>query len=287
MPTPEQPGSITNSQLNFGYWYVTHKIQLKKWLVIFLIVLSVFLYGYSIYKAVMILVVEEKNYRSDLNSLTSKAIDYPYFHDLNQPKAIEIISFDAILGREGKSDFVVKVQNPNEKWLAAKVSYQLLSGNLVVEEKSDFIYPGEEKYLAFFGQAVAASDNPTIKIAKVDWFRVNNFTEVSQPKLKFTVTDTQFKSALESGIHGELPVSILTFKIANDSAYGYWQVGVYMILLNGERVVGANYLDLDQFKSGETRNLDIRWYEPIAAVSQVIVLPAVNIFDPAVFMPVK
>ena len=92
---------------------------------------------------------------------------------------------------------------------------------------------------------------------------------------------------MESGIRGELPVSTLNFKITNGSAYSYWQVGVYMVLLGPGNVAGANYIALDQFLSGQTREIEMRWYEVLSSVNKVEILPEINVLDSGVYMPVN
>lgn len=281
-----QPNKVSNFKLKVSYWYVGHKLELKRALIAFLIVLSVIFYSYSIYQVIMILFVQEESFRQDMASLTTNLIDYEYFHRVNKPKDIKILGFDSADGREGRYDFVAKVINPNPQWVASKVLFQLVSGSQVIAEKTSFIYPNETKYIMIFGQEVSGN-SPMLKIADVDWSRYRQFEEFADPRLKFTTSDIEFKSARESGIVGDLPVSTLDFKITNNSAYSYWQVGVQMVLLSSQKVVGANYISLDQFLSGETRDIEMRWYEPLSSVNQFEILPEVDILSADSYMPVE
>lgn len=282
-----QPGKISNFQLQISYWYVTHKLQLRRALVIFLIILSAGFYSYSIYKAVDILIIQGPSFQRDLNFLTTNLVDYSYYRQANKPDNIQIAEFSAVGGHEGKYDFVAKLKNPNSDFTARQVLVQLLAGGQVVAEKTTFVYPNEEKYVGIFGQQIAGGGNPVIKIARIDWFRVNKFEELSQPKLRFEISEIEFKSARDSGVRGDLPVSTLDFKIKNDTAYNYWRVGVYMVLFGADRIVGANYMALDQFLAGETRELQMRWYESLPSVTRVEILPEVDILNPDSFMPVQ
>jgi len=281
-----QPGRISNLKLKASYWYVTHKIQLKQGLIVSLIALSIMFYGFSLYRGAMILLVEDKASEQNLAYLPADFIDYQYFHQANKPKELRVLGFEAIGGRDGQYDFVAKIGNSNEKWIAEAVTIQLISHQDVMAEKVVFVYPQTEKYVAFFGQEVNGP-TPALKIDKVDWQRYLEFENFAQPRLKFAISDIDFQSARESGIRGELPVSVLNFKMANDTGYSYWSVGVQMILLSGSKVVGANYLALDQFISQETREVEMRWYESLGGVSQVEILPEVDILDPTSYMPVE
>lgn len=285
--TNGQPGKVSNFKLKASYWYVSHKLQLKKLLIAFLILLGVGFYSYSIYQAIMILFVQEQNFRQDMANLSENLIDYPYFHEVNKPHDVQILKFDIVRSRDSHYDVVAYVKNPNSKWIASRVSFQLIVGGVVVAEKVGFIYPNEEKYFAIFDQEVSLQGSPILKIAKVDWRRYRQFEEFAEPRLKFDVSDIEFKPSIDSGIRGELPVSILNFKITNNSAYSYWQVGTYMVLSSSQRVVGANYISLDQFKSGESRDVEMRWYESLSSVNKIEVLPEVEILSDASYMPVE
>lgn len=284
--TNGQPEEVSGLGLKLSYWYVTHKPRLKQGLIIFLAALCLALYGFAVYRLAVIL-INERDYQNSVRSLPQDLINYSYFREANRPKPLEIASFDITGGQDQRYDYVVKVRNPNLNYIASPVLFQLVSDSTVLAEKSGFIYPNEEKYFAFFGQAAAAGAGAAVRIAQVGWRRYMDFSDFANPRLRFSTSEVVFKSAQESGIRGELSVSTLNFKIANKSAYGYWHVGVYMILYNGSTVVGANYILLDQFESGEVRPVEMKWYESLSGVSRVEIVPEVDILDAAAYLPVK
>lgn len=281
------PNQVSSWKIKLSYWYVTHKVLLRQILVGFLILLNLALYSFSLYRVLTILVVEGKQFQQDLDVLTYNLIDYSYFRQANKPLDIQIASFDALGGKEGRYDFVAKVSNPNEEWVAAEVNFQLVSGTNVVAEKKAFIYPQEDKYVTFFGQEVDAGFRPVLKVERIKWRRFNSFAQFGEPRLRFEVSDVEFKSARESGIRGDLPVSTLSFKIKNNTAFSYWHVGLYMALVSGARPVAANFIMLDNFYSGETRNVTISWYESLSNSGQIEILPEVDILNAASYIPVN
>lgn len=276
---------VSDFKLKFSYWYIIHKFQLRKLLIIFLIVFNISLFGYSIYRAIMILFIQQQDYTRMVYYLPNNPTDYNYFRQKNKPREIQIAAFEVIAGAENRNDFIIKLTNPNEKWVAKKVAVQLISAGGVVAEKTTFIYPQDSKYIAFFNQENTSPTGSLVRIAEVLWERYLAFSDFARPRLNFEVSDTEFKSAVESGIKGELPVSILKFKIKNATAYNYWQVGVYMILLSAQKVGGANFLALDQFRSGETRTVEMRWYEPLPPIYDIEIIPEVDILDSGSYMP--
>ncbi|OGY49412.1 MAG: hypothetical protein A3D39_02640 [Candidatus Buchananbacteria bacterium RIFCSPHIGHO2_02_FULL_39_17] len=285
MVEPILPNQIIDFKLKASYWYVTHKLLLRKILVGFLIFLNLVFYSYSLYLGLLIFVVQDPLLKQDLNQLSGNLIDYRYFHEINRPIPLEILDSAVLGSRDGRFDYILKVRNPNLKLTAAKALFQLVAGSQVMAEKHSFILPGEEKYIAFFGLESSADTAPAIRLAQVNWRRVSNYEDFRQQRFQFSSNEVEFKNA---GVgSSSSAVSTLNFKITNQSAYNYWQVGVYMVLFSGDQVVGANYLALDNFKSGETRPVEMRWYESLSYVSRVDIIPEVNILDPAVYMPVE
>ena len=274
-----QPHQISDFKLKFSYWYVSNKLLLRRILVVFLILLNVGLFSYSIYSAVMTLFVYDQDYREAIEAMAVNSIDYQYFHEKNKPQDLEILGVDAVEGNENQYDFVVKISNANEKWVAREAVVQLIGGGEVAAEKTTFIYPGETKYVVFFSQEGVDPGSAQIRIYKVDWRRYSDFAELSRSRLNFEVSDIEFKSARDSGIERTLPVSLLTFKIKNNTAYDYWQIGIYMILMSGQKVGGANYLSLSKFLSGEIRDVEMRWYESLPSIYNIQILPEVDILD--------
>lgn len=273
------PGQVTNWKIKLSYWYISNKLLLRQVLAGLLIALSVVLYGFSLYYGLLILVVENREYQQNITNLSYDLIDYDYFREANKPYDILIDGFDAINLGGGRYDFVAKIKNPNENHVATKATFELIVGGELVDTTETFVYPGEEKYVAFFGVELDRFVSPVVSLKNVAWKRVHDFESYATPRLNFEINNTEFLNARDSGIKGELSISTLSFDVKNNTAFSYWNVGVYMVLLNDQRAVAANYVSLDNFLSGETRNVEVRFYESIPSVSVVEVLPEIEILE--------
>lgn len=287
---PDEAGGSTNqvssTRLKLSYWYVSNKLRIKQILIGFLILLNISFYGFSLYYLLSILLVDGPAYRQGLHELTLDYIDYPGHRLAQKALDLQIVNFTSLPLRNGNFDFIASIRNPNPDFVAESITYQLISGSQVLEEKTSFVLPNEEKFLAFFDQKISVG-SPILKISNVKWRRVHFFDEFAKERLQFEVSNIDFKNARESGIRGELPVSTLNFDIKNNSAFSYWEVGVYMTLQSQQRIVGANFIALDQFLSGQTRHVEMRWYDNLPSVNNSKVFPEVNIVDPGSYMPVQ
>jgi hypothetical protein len=286
--TKNQSPKKTDWQLKLSYWYVTHKLLLRQGLAGFLILLSIGLYGYALYRGSIMFFIEQPRYLRMFAALPNDLIDYAAFRQHDQPRQLSIVDFASLPTVEGSYDFVALVRNDNQDWITKQATAQLVNGGAVVAEKAIFIYPGREYYVVFFNQAEVSPAGTQIRLSDIQWQRFQNFNEFGNPRLNFVITTTEFQPVTRTGLQGELPVSSLNFTITNDTAFSYWQVGLTMVLLTGgQGIGGVNFITLDQFRAGETRDVTMRWYESLPPIASVKIVPTVDILNPASYMPVE
>src|SRR3989344_6556401 len=107
------PDRMSDFSLKLSYWYVVHKLLIKKILIGAIIAINVGLYGFVFVRLGFILFVEEPAFNRALNELTSPLIDYPTLRERNYPAEIEVAGFYAPPSIEDRYDFASKVRNPN------------------------------------------------------------------------------------------------------------------------------------------------------------------------------
>jgi hypothetical protein len=291
---------LSEKELKFGYWFLTHKLLLRKILIIFLIVFSVGFFAYAIYGLVIELVVYGQSFNSAMQSLPQNLVNFSGYKAKNQAKDLQVSSITVIAGAGERYDFVAKVKNPNPNWTVESFDYQFITGIDEVDFNKDknapnpdrvkrsFILPGEEKYLVDLSvESKRRIGQARLDITNLKWRRVTDFATTQKEKFRFEISDVQFIPATATEISGKLPISQVTFNAANKSAYGFWNVGFYIILFKGSAMGGANYLSIDQFLSGQTRALTVNWFESLPNITQVQVVPEVNILDKNIYMEVK
>lgn len=277
---------VSNSQLKLSYWYVTHKLLLKKILAWSLGFVSLVTFSYVIVQLSLMFFVFGPSFKQNMAYLATPQIDYASWQ-INQGAQDVIVSdVQAIGTADGKSDVVVRLQNPNKSFVAKSIVLQVVSNGEVIEEKETFLNGDEEKFVGIFALAVPPS-SATVRVAKTEWMRIDHYEQFSVPRLAVDVNNVQFKSAAQAQLPGSLPISVLTFSVKNNTAYSYWQVGVNMVLFSGGVPVGVNFALVDKLKSGEERQMEIKWYDPLPSVNQASVQAEVNIVDPGNYMPVE
>ena len=269
------PQNLTNRELKFSYWYITHKLALRRWLAIFLIIASVLMWFYVIFETTFY-VIDYNLEAYNLSRLASGQNSYLDGLETRAPKPLSFSPINILLGDDNRRDFFVEAANPNPNWLAV-FNYKFTAPDSGGESKWGFILPGEKKYLMGLGLENAESG---LEIADLRWRRINDFERTKNERLRFNITSEEFQGGVAPGD----PNSV-SFNITNDSAYNYWEVGIQVFLWSGGQLAGVNYITINQLKTGETRKVELNWANRLPRIDSIQVIPDINILDENNIMP--
>ncbi len=283
MPTPGEilppDQNLSEKQLKFGYWFVTHKIQLKKILEVVLMVVSAALLLFTVGMLVKLYLIDYNRDRETAQSSIFSLVN-PAAIKAELPVALVTTPVQIYDAEKGTVDVATEITNPNKKHSASWTG-QFVGANTTTTKKMEFILPGETKTVVDLGL-----DSPTRMqgaryiVDGLSWHKVDAH---AIPDYAFEVTSSTFASALSPD--GKSTVSHVSFIATNHSAYNYWTVKFIVKLYRGDAVAAINSVELQQFTTGETRPVDLVWVQDLAAISKVEVVPQVNILDPQSFMP--
>ena len=240
-------------------------------------------WGFTIYGLVDYWLITGPKEEAAMTELVNVALDAEMLA-ARRPEQLQIESV-AVLGGAGKYDLAVKIINPNPNWYLA-FDYKFAAGGKDLPAGRGFILPGEEKYLVNLGAefperpADAAVIFERVKWQRISAHEIPDYQAFAAAHLKLDVLDKNFESLAD-----KLTFNQLDFKIKNNTAYSYWNVDAPILLFRGSNLVGANFVSLSRFLSGETRAVSLQWKDSGAEPSEIKILPSVNIFDPAVYMP--
>lgn len=272
MPMPEK--QKTNAQLKFGYWWISNRLLFKKILLWLFIVFDVFLVGLPAYFIV-------------ITSLEKPlVVDFPVVHQPNPPQMLEVLETNVLPSGANRYDLTAKIKNPNIAIAAASFDYRFKSGIFSGEFRRGFILPNEEKSLVELGvESKTAPDLAEIEIANIRWLRLGKimppgeYENFRENHLNFEIKNKIFTSAAELKIGEKIPISKSTFTIVNQTAYSYYEVGLIVGLYNYEKLVAINYIGLNNFLAGESRQVDLNWLQNLPRVTEIKVEPVVSILD--------
>lgn len=271
----DQNYNFTDKELKFSYWYVTHKLLLRNIYIISLGLLCFVIWFYLIWQLVFFgIFYNVENYQ--LRKLVFS--DNPGLATITQltPKSLQIGDPVSLASEGDRVDYFAEVSNSNTDWLAT-FDYVFDGNGSDGNTRSGFALPQERKYLMNLGLDGPVSQ---LNISNLKWQRIGNAQSVYNERYQFRIENNDFIA----GSKADDP-SILTFDIINDSAFNYWQVGVQAFLYSGGNVASVNYIVLEQLKSGEKRHVQLNWSNKLPRISNIEIIPEVNIFDDNNIMP--
>lgn len=275
---------LATQEVSAAIWYVKHKRLLRKVVLGFIIAIDLGLVIYSSFGVGLDFLSFGKRKQQELELLHSE-IPLDLSRLANKPQDLQLGGVD-LLRTGAVTDVLARVQNPNPSW-TAQFSYTVGLGDNVERADDGFLLPGEER--PFFHSFRNAEGGVVFNIDKLSWRRVDaheisDFNAWRDERLNFEIKNARFNPAAVSATGTQEQVGRAQFTISNKSAFSYFEPKFLVLLYRGSRLVGIQSAVVTNFKSGETREVELSWVDHIGAVSNIEIVPAINIMDEGVYL---
>lgn len=271
-------------------WWVEHRAFLKRSAIALFIAFDVVLLlfgGWHLLDAFAVSSGAEQN--AVMRMVVLGQSDLRAYTDENAATDLEAGEGRVISIGNSRYDLYTTLLNPNDDWWA-EFTYAFSSGDLTTDSRTGFILPSEEKSVVELAvESTSPIQAATLVIEDVTWHRVDHhaiadYETWASDRLNFLISASSFEK--ETRFDGET-YGRTTFMIENDTAYSYYDVGLFVLLLRGSSVVGVNRTTLSSFESGVEAEVTVNWFGTLPSVSQVLVVPELNIFDVEVYKPLQ
>lgn len=189
----------------------------------------------------------------------------------------------------GRYDLYTTLTNPNDDWWA-EFTYSFTIGNESTDAQTGFILPTQEKPIVELAlESASPIGSASLVIQDVRWHRVDHhaisdYSTWASDRLNFSISASSFEK--ETRFDGET-FGRTTFTVENGTAFSYYDVGLFVLLLRGSSVVGVSRTTLSALESGIDTRVTMNWFGTLPSVSQVQVIPELNIFDLEVYKPLQ
>ncbi len=277
-------GEFSSTQFKRSFWYVTHKVLIYKITVGVLIALSVVLWIFGLQRWGDYVV---NGIQADIalyKNLTGFP-DYTSIHEHYAPRPIQIAGTNAYVGGSKTFDLVAEVSNPNKNFIV-HFDYYFVTGNQKTPTQKGFLLTNESRPLTYFGFKDGDPGGLNLVMENLVWKRINAHTVLNpgawqNDRLNFVVKDFSFS---EPQTTSGITASVIKFNITNNSAFGY-RDGLFVVgLLDNGGLVGVMPLILKDFKSLETRSVDLRNFSDNLVISDVQLFPLIDIYNQDVYL---
>lgn len=279
-------GSVTTSQLRLGGWYVRHKILLQKLWIIFMIAFSSVTIGYSFWKwGEYLFVGYGEDRRILLVGQANEFQNYTAIQAAYKAQELNVTNVQTFQSGKESFDFAAMVANVNKRWIA-ELSYHFAYTGGETEVEKTIILPGQKRPAIAFGHELNVFPaNVRFFIDKITWkvidtHKINDVSGFMNPRLDFAVGNFIFNNVNPTGLN----IASATFDLTNRTAYSYWQPVFYLELLNDNLPVGYMFISVDNFLSGETKKIDLRYFGSNITVTNFRLIPIINVFDPDIYI---
>ena len=266
---------LTDKQLKLSYWYVTHKLSLRKAWKIALGVVVAIVWIYVIWQLVIFAMTYSSIQQNIRTMLFSPDPSLSAIEKIApQPLSVSEMT---VMAAGDKYDYLVQVGNSNNNWLA-QFKYRFTTPSSTDNDfRIGFALPGDSKYLMDLSKV---SPSASLEMKDLTWLKTENFTFTNNKMMRFVFDNIDITKPSKS-----TDPTKVSFTVKNDSAYSYWETDLQVMLMNGGSIVGINHIVLNSFKSGENRQVDIFWNNPVSGADSVNVIPNLNILDNSNIMP--
>jgi hypothetical protein len=277
-------GEFTSSEFKWSFWFVKHKILLYKLSVGFLIVFSVIFGGYALLN---LAVYFSSGLFADINLQKQLTVfpDYTLISAQYAPKPVQVEGVNILNGGSNSFDLVAQVVNPNKNFVVY-FDYYFNVGDKRTAIQHSFLLPLERRPVTSFGFKDGYPSDVNLVLENVSWKRlraqnIKNPADYQAERLNFIVSDFVFTS---EALSGGLGSNIVNFNLRNDSAYGYRDAQFVIGLMQSGALSAVMPLLLQDFKSGESRVVDLRNFVSNLPVDNVEIFPIIDIYNKDVYL---
>lgn len=279
-------GEFTNKNLALGSWYVRNKVLLRK-IVIGILIFWIAVGGsYSLYHLGEYLF---SGYWRERDNRIANVQQFQNYTNLQPAYGAQNLQINDMKISEvsGKFDFFAQAFNPNKKFLA-RVSYKFAFDGGETPVRSVVIIPGKRIPLGFYGfESSIYPSGARLVVENTEWQKIDahvipDSAAYINPRLDFQVENLNFER--QSQTEGVPPR--ITFDIINQSAYSYYEGRFAVLMISGSGVENIMPLSIKEFRAGNVYPIDLRPAFDISGVSDIELVPLMNVFDQNEFLSV-
>jgi hypothetical protein len=280
-------GQLDEGQLNMGYWWVTHQVQVRKAATVVFGIFACSLFAYAAWGLIDWAFVSGVKERELMGQVVDQQIPIATFRKYGMKEEPVFDRPTILAAGEGRYDLFAKASNANANWMLT-FDYRFEAAGTTIPAKQGFLLPGETKRLhALAVRADAKPSTAETVVTNLRWHRVDphlvypGYREWATKRLDLAIEKPTFTPPAPGDA---LPVSHASFAVVNRTAFSYRTVGFFVTLYAGQQPVGVNYFSISGLSSGERRQVDVAWYSALPQITRVEVMPEVNILDASVYL---
>ncbi|MCR4278547.1 MAG: hypothetical protein NUV81_01440 [bacterium] len=280
-------GGYTEGELKFASFWVRHGFALRNALRWFVITINICTWGYVAWTLVDVFALSyprESRLTQDMirNQLAVDGLG------TDAPAQIKSEQVRVFAGTDGRLNLAVDIHNQNEQWWV-EFSYLFNVAGEQTPRHTGFIMPGESTILTELGFRPGSQGARVAELVVDDvrWHRVDpsvvngRYADYQNDHFGVTFENIKFdRLTVNDGQVGQT-----SFDLVNHGAYGFWNLDLAVQVLRGGAVLAVNKITFTNIVPGETRHVELPWFESLPPVTETRITPIVNFLDPNSYLP--
>ncbi|MDP3965059.1 MAG: hypothetical protein Q8Q20_05415 [bacterium] len=265
---------ITDRQLKFSYWFLSHKLLLRRIRLWSLIALNAGLYAYVLISSAFLL-TGLPELRRWPEEMLAGAVDWKRVHTILQPRDLSAGQGEIVTVSPGVYDIVIDIHNTNSQWYAKSAAYTIIFAGQRSDPIVTTVLPNQTKkvYAQNFRStdpAVAQTETARIQFSEMEWQRVDDVAGYSLPK--FDVDGVKIEL-----LSNQITNTRVTANVTNVSLTGFREAIATVIIRSNGKIAAVNSTTIQNFLLGETRPIDVRFTQSVSGGTPEVIVTADNL----------
>lgn len=202
------------------------------------------------------------------------------------PQSLEIKEAKSASLTTGKYDFFANLSNPNPDWYATfDYAFMFDGGQTAIQ--SDFINPNADRTIVSLNAALERRPSTSrLVISNLVWHRIDahvipDVETFLSDRSNITVEQANYVNDLTIGTEA---VARSQITLSNRTPYSYWAPEFLVKLMRGSTVVSLTKITVPEFRAGEIRLVDVRWFGAAPPSGTIVIEPMIPYFSSDVYM---
>ncbi|EKE01823.1 MAG: hypothetical protein ACD_21C00042G0002 [uncultured bacterium] len=276
--------NLSEKELKYSYWYVTHRVFLRK---LGILILAVAVGALLIYGVVLIsgyYINDTGDTKALADRLSQDKFNLALLAESNKPKELVVGETQVLRGNKGNVDFVTKVLNPNVQWAVESIDYYYINGEEKTDIETSYVLPEQTKYLLHFNYpSISIGFSPRLVVEKVNWKKVVDFAAMQEKFVDFDVQNVTLTTLIKPTAIEPDSITNISFDVFNKSAYSFWEPRFIVLFERGGQLIAVAETQLSSLASNEKKTESLNLFQTLPAATTTTIIPDINILDPNVF----
>jgi len=274
---------MSSGELKIASWWVRNRLMLRKLGYGLLSAFCAVLWAYAIWGFLDAYAI---SYPRESRITREIALNQQLLSGLetDRPQPVGTSDVNVWSNTDNRLDMEVVVSNPNPQWWV-EFNYRFDVSGEVTPLRSGYVLPQSEQHITELGfkPQTRGGASATLVVDNVRWHRLDpnvvgpDYKAFANNRLRLRFDNIKYDSSLTVG---NKKVGQTSFDLINDGAYGFWGVDLVIRLLRAGNTLGIQQIRVTNLSPGETRLMQIVWPDNPSGVTDIEIIPQVNLLDP-------